>query len=343
MIGLVIARLAMLIGLFVSTGLLVDVYGPGAASCSYGGCDDVLHSSWSKPLGIPLPLLGFFYFSTLLVLSLLQGERPALLFRTLAILGAAGGVGLIVVQAVVLHQICPYCLVVDSAAMAIALSILTGFNSGPLPANNKWMVFGWITTGLLLASAGGAFWFYTRKYEPPQQIVDMIDPERVTIVAIGNPRCGHCRYMHGVLDRIEQDLGKRVKRVTIMLPTPDKPEGKPVTRALQCLRKQNLEQAFLGYLFRLDNGDIPADDCESVAVRLKAKMPEYDSCIVDPNLDDLVGEEEKWLKKATPRGIPAVWIDGELQIGLKGLPRAQMAVDQAFLKREFRESHKIKR
>lgn len=336
-----IARLAMLAGLLVSSGLLFEILGPGAVSCAHGGCDDVLHSQFSRPLGIPLPVFGVVYFASLLGLSLGWGETTARFYRLVSILGAVGGASLFLVQALVLHRICPYCLIVDCAAMAVAMANLIGFSTGPLPRSSKWVNASWVTIGLMVAAMGGTFWTLTRRYEPPVELVQLIDPRRVTIVEIGNPRCGHCRYMHQVINRLESDFGDSIVRYTFLLPTIGKPEGREIARTVACARKQHRERKMFDSLFLLENGDLSSSDCRILATERECVMSDFESCMMDPETEKLVDSESAWLKRATPRGIPAVWIDGQLQVGLKGLSPTDKAIRLALKERAWRQETKI--
>src|SRR5262245_50854116 len=110
-------RVLALGGLAVSAWLLLETLAPGGAGCGHGGCDAVLRSTWARPLGIPLPTAGLLLFASLLGLSLAPGRLPARCLWALALAGAVGGTGLILVQGLVLQQFCPFCLVADTSAL----------------------------------------------------------------------------------------------------------------------------------------------------------------------------------------------------------------------------------
>ena len=80
-----------------------------------GGCEQVLTSKYSHPLGLPLPLLGIAYTSLIIVLGLLANHYP--LFRRLLTwllgMGAVFSLIFLSIQFLVLKAICQYCLTVD--------------------------------------------------------------------------------------------------------------------------------------------------------------------------------------------------------------------------------------
>jgi uncharacterized membrane protein len=330
---LIAARLATVIGIAVCSGLVVETLASGSASCGHGGvCDEVLNSAWGRPGGVPLPMVGLGLFVTMLGLSLSRGQGPARLFRLLALAGGVGGVGLVVVQAVILRRYCPFCLVVDGAAVCAALSALRGDTPGSIVEKGKWVAPTWFAAGLLGAIVGGTLWLVARPVEPPAQLLALSRPDRVTIVEIADFRCGHCRVMHRVLDMLEAEMGDRVHRVCLIVPTPDRPEGREVSRALQCARQQGRERAMIDRLFA---GPYPTPErCRQAAAALNFSLPPFDACLAGTAVDGERDDELAWLDAASPRGVPAVWMDGRLLDGVRGLEKMRAAAARAERRRE---------
>src|SRR5262245_16861898 len=109
--------LAAAIGLAASGLLLVDYSGAASLCGPGGGCDVVKASAWAHPLGVPLPVLGVAFFALLLFLS----ARTSRFTRPVALIGGATGVLLLGVQLFLLRAVCPYCAVVDAAAILAAV------------------------------------------------------------------------------------------------------------------------------------------------------------------------------------------------------------------------------
>lgn len=91
-------------------------------------CDEVLSSSGSKWLGIPVSLLGALTYAGILALvwpAVLLGGWVMTGLLTLAMMAAGAGVWFIGTQAIVVEHFCLYCLVVHACGLAICtLSVL---------------------------------------------------------------------------------------------------------------------------------------------------------------------------------------------------------------------------
>lgn len=125
------AALLSLAGLFVSLYLYLYKLGYiGTLSCGTGGCEKVQFSSYSKFLGIEVPLLGLVGYAALLGLSILALQQPGRarwpgLLRVLSAGGVAFSVYLTYVELFVIHAICRWC--VGSAVIILLLFIATLF------------------------------------------------------------------------------------------------------------------------------------------------------------------------------------------------------------------------
>ncbi len=125
------AALLSLAGLFVSLYLYLYKLGYiGTLACGTGGCDKVQFSSYSKFLGIEVPLLGLVGYAALLGLSILALQQPGsarwpVLLRLLTGGGVAFSVYLTYVELFVIHAICRWC--VGSAVIILLLFIATLF------------------------------------------------------------------------------------------------------------------------------------------------------------------------------------------------------------------------
>jgi uncharacterized membrane protein len=84
--------------------------------CSFGGCNSVLKSKFSKTFGINNFLLGIFYFLIIGVLVYLNKEK---FLKILSILGAFFALYFIIIMFFVLKEICYYCLIIDFSAIMI--------------------------------------------------------------------------------------------------------------------------------------------------------------------------------------------------------------------------------
>jgi uncharacterized membrane protein len=103
-----------LIGLSFSLFLYLNK--PDSSFCTFGGCNSVLTSKFSKTLGIDNSILGIFYFLIVGILSYLNKEK---FLKILSTVGAIFALYLIFVMLFILKEICYYCLIVDLSAIII--------------------------------------------------------------------------------------------------------------------------------------------------------------------------------------------------------------------------------
>jgi uncharacterized membrane protein/protein-disulfide isomerase len=323
---LTVVRCLAVAGLTVCAGLLVET--PGGGVCERtGGCGDVLKSAWARPLGVPLPAVGLALFAGLLWLSLVPGTWPARLLGGLALLGGLGGLGLVLVQGLVLDRFCPFCLVVDSLAMAAALLLArAALGRQALPRCGQVVTLLWLAGGLLGAAAGaGTPLVYAQVADaPPPELLALRHPSRVTIVEIGDLHCRHCKVTHGILNRLDEMLGDRVHRVCIVVPAAEDDEGRSTAQAVRCARRQGRERAMIDNLFA--DPESAGKGCRGLARQLGLSLPAFEACLADPAVVQEVDHELAWAEAASRRGLPSVWVDNRLFAGVHGLGKMHEAI-----------------
>lgn len=104
-------------GFFDSAYLAIVHYKNIIPPCTLArGCETVLTSQFSVILGIPIALLGSIFFLTLIFLLLLKSFNY---FKLLILLGVAVSIVLFIIQALILHAFCQYCLLSEAIILAI--------------------------------------------------------------------------------------------------------------------------------------------------------------------------------------------------------------------------------
>jgi len=91
-------------------------------------CDDVLRSPWSRVVGVPVSLLGFAVYFSILLTSWWMSSRPThrqsdwarLSFFMLVTLAAGSAVWFLFLQLFVMGKICPFCMMIHACGMLIA-------------------------------------------------------------------------------------------------------------------------------------------------------------------------------------------------------------------------------
>lgn len=120
------AGLVALAGIGVAGYLTWTHYSNSTVICVRGrGCETVQHSSYSEIAGIPVALLGLIAYSAVLALVVWDHPLARLAAATIALVGVAFGVYLLVVQLFVIDAICVWC-VANDVVIAPALALVTG-------------------------------------------------------------------------------------------------------------------------------------------------------------------------------------------------------------------------
>ena len=119
------AGLAALAGIGIAAYLTWVHYDEGALVCvAGGGCETVQQSSYAEIAGLPVALLGLVGYAIVLGLIVWDTPYARLGAASLALIGLAFSVYLLVLQLFVIDAVCVWCLAND-VLIAPALAVLT--------------------------------------------------------------------------------------------------------------------------------------------------------------------------------------------------------------------------
>ncbi len=187
-VTLSIAWVPSVVGLVVSVYLFgLDLFGGSAVCLGASGCDAVRSSVFGRILGVPVSAVGTLFFGAALVLCWMRSTWRDQPLRYLAAAGAGTAVVFVVLQFVVIRAICPYCLVAELAAFALAYLVLKG-----VPPAER------LRAGLVTVVAAGAL-LATYAMAPPPQARPGYGFDLARHLAesgdvfYGAYWCGHCR------------------------------------------------------------------------------------------------------------------------------------------------------
>jgi len=118
-----LSRLLSLIGLGISCYLAYTYLNDQAPVCLAGlhGCQKVEQSSYARPAGIPMPLLGVIGYLALFVTACLPGARARAIGMVLTVCAIATSLCLTYLEVEVIHALCYWCL---SSATCAALHVV---------------------------------------------------------------------------------------------------------------------------------------------------------------------------------------------------------------------------
>lgn len=335
-------RIAALVGLAVSSALLVDYVRPAVYCADRGaGCDLVRHSHYAYPLGIPLPLLGVGYFTVMLGLSL--GGRAVRLRQALALFGAMGalaGLTFVGIQGAVLRAWCLYCLAVDGSALVAGLMALSlRRDVGPTPDRPAVATRGARLTvvGALLAATLPLGWGLSRPVAaPPGPVVAETVPEVIqreqrsgvaTIVEFVDFECPFCRRQQEALAPLLHEYGGRVRLVRKNVPLSFHEHARDAARTACCADEQGRGDRVAEALFTA--ADLTPDGCARVAQQAGLDMDLYRSCLASQRPDAALERDRNDARAANVSGLPTLWIGRERFEGLQTAEAVRASIDRA--------------
>lgn len=316
----VLAIAIMLVGLAASAASLADSLEAAPAFCAESGCAAVRTSAWAKPLGVPLPVVGIAFFSSLLAFSLFDFARAR---RAVAIAGAVGAIGLVGLQAFVIGAWCKLCLVADLSALSIGVLALMPRAWSPLP---RALAFGAGALGTLAIAAPLALSGGTPPAPPappagagvPAVIAREQVAGRVTIVDFIDFECPFCRMLHGRLTAaIDQatKAGVDVRVVRKMVPLAKHPGALPAAIAWCCATNQGKGDAMAEALIAAPTSSLTTDGCEKLAAQIGCDMDRYRRDAASPATKARIDRDVADARAAGVGSLPTVYIGATPFVG----------------------------
>lgn len=310
-----VAGVAALAGLASSAALLAPYVvargfcGPG------GGCDKVAHSAYATLFGIPRALLGVIAFAMVLLVVVIGGNVVRRLAPWIGAVMAVEGVHLFLIQALVLHAFCKFCLVVDAASLVIGVALYLEYRATREDSRRR---FAPVRLGLasvvvfvspLLLALG-----------QPKVVRSSIAPEPTPVVAgkkvlreFVDLECPYCRLTHV---SVKKALASRpdivVERHHVPLGMHE--HAKEAAIAACCAGEQGKEEEFIDALVSKEQApDTPT--CRLVALQLSLDMTKYDACRTSAAPLKRLEDDAKLADKLKVEGLPTLDLEGERHVG----------------------------
>lgn len=328
-------RIVALIGLGASVLLLGEYMGEPSSLCGPGGgCDQVRQSTWARPLGVPLPVLGILYFALAFSVSVVPGFRRVRL--PLAALGAAAGAAFLWIQGFEIGAFCAFCVVVDACALALGgLALALARQPAPRPAPVRWALHASLLVAVSAASLGLHWLGPRRPPEPPspdgmpEAVAALQRPGVVTVVEFLDFQCPACRAQHARFAAVLPDYGGRVRVVLKHLPLPQHPFAEPAARAHVCAERQGAAsgKAMADALFavgRPDAGTLPA-----LVARLGLDAGRFAACLESPATSRRLRRDRADAEAAGVAALPTFWIAGEPFQGVQDVETLRSSIERA--------------
>lgn len=331
-----LVRLFTLVALAASAALFVDYtsYSPAFCTGVDSGCGAVRASGYGYLLGaIPVPLVGLIGFGAVLIVSLLPagGLRKRLL-APLAVGGAAMGILLFALQALVIRRFCEYCVATDISSLAIGVFAVLhrrAISSAP-PDQNRELVARWSWAALGgLAIAAPLVWPHVRPAPPvPAGIRAFYVPGKINVVEFADFECPFCRGLAPRLKKVMNSYPGRVNFVRLNLPLERiHPQARGAARAQVCAAEQGKGKQMADALFEAK--ELSTKDNRRIAVGMGLDMNRFDKCVADPATDKRIDQQGKILREAGFSGLPTTYVGAHKVVGAQPDDVFRKAFEQA--------------
>jgi uncharacterized membrane protein/predicted DsbA family dithiol-disulfide isomerase len=331
-----LVRLFTLVALAASAALFVDYtsYSPTFCTATNSGCGAVRASGYGYLLGmIPVPLAGLIGFGAVLVVSLLPagGLRKRLL-APLAVGGAAIGLLLFALQALVIKRYCEYCMAADASSLLIAVFAVLhrqAIAGTPSDQNREHMArWSWAALGGL-AIAAPLVWPHVRPEPPvPADIRAFYVPGKINVVEFADYECPFCRGLAPRLKQVMSAYPGRVNFVRLNLPL-DRihPQARDAARAQVCAAEQGKGEEMADALFEAKELSLKAN--RRIAVGMGLDMDRFDKCVADAATDKRIDQQGKLLRDAGFSGLPTTFVGADKVVGAQPDDVFRKAFEQA--------------
>lgn len=311
--------LITLIAMATSVAIAVDYYRPSPTYCGFGaGCDEVIHASVGRVLGVPLPVFGIVSFGTFYGIAL-RGERSMRLLGPMALFAGGAGALLVGVQVVGLGRTCPLCLIVNACGMALAATEI-GFPASNCAAiRRRWP---WLAAACVAMAAPIVWPIVSPAPEVPSVVRDQWT-DQIDVVEITDFQCQHCRDAEPVLAAF---LGEnpRLRFVRLVSGVDGGAKAKKAAAAYRCAEAQGRGERMAAALFA--TRDYSSQNCEA-AFGIDLDGSAFRACLSSVTAaDDKVGAA---MRDSGIRGLPAVWIEDQLVLGVPSIEALRAALRRA--------------
>lgn len=320
--------------LVASTLLLVDYVKPAPVFCDpEGGCGAVRRTVFARPLGVPLPAIGLAGIFGLALAALVPGRSARRVQAIAGALGAFVALGLLGVQ-LRLQTFCPYCVVVDGAAVLLgALSIARLRRGWDPPPGRTPAVAGALTLLAAIAAPVAVGQLRKPKLAVPAPIAEELERTprgQITLVDFADFECPFCRMTHAELAPLLAERKGKVRVARKHVPLRMHPHAMDAARAGCCGETLGKGEEMADALFKAE--DLSPEGCEKLAKEIGLDVAAFRDCVKAPATAARIDKDREAFKAAKGHGLPTLWIEGTKLEGAQDRASLAAALDAAILR-----------
>lgn len=329
-ITVVVAALALV----ASAILLVDYVRPAPVFCdAAGGCAKVRTTVFARPLGIPLPAIGLAGMLAVALAALVPGRRARVVQAALSLVGGCVAVGLLGVQAR-LGVLCPFCAIVDTSAVALAILALVRLKTQWDPPAGR-LVPGAVVVGLLAAIGVPVAVGARLRVLPgglPAPIAEEIKQTprgKVTVVDFVDFECPFCRMTHKEIAPVLASHASKLRLARKHVPLRMHPHALDAAKAGCCGETLGKGEEMADALFNAPLDQLTPAGCEALAKAQGLDVDRFRACVNDPATMARIERDKQAFHASGGHGLPTIWIDATMLEGAQDRASFEKTLDGA--------------
>jgi predicted DsbA family dithiol-disulfide isomerase len=275
-------------------------------------------------------MVGVIGFTVLLGFTLGLPRRWA--FRGLlaaATIATVSGAGLFALQAFVLNRFCPWCVVVD--VLAVAIAVPTWLLARSLKTAKTVTLLLRPPVVACFAFAAGmvpVLWPHFRPATPvPAVLATLQDPERTTLVEFVDLQCPHCRALYPTLEQLRREYGDKIRIRRFHVPHSTHPISYQAARLIECA--STAEQAYELERALFETSLFTERSVREAAHRVSITDAQMKRCWSDPASARAVQAHIELYRRVGRFGLPTTFVAGERITGAASAAFYRAAIARA--------------
>jgi protein-disulfide isomerase/uncharacterized membrane protein len=339
-------NLVLAVALGASAILLVDYVRHAPVFCDVsGGCQAVKATIFARPFGIPLPAIGIAGLFGIGLTALIPGRGARIAQAAFAIPAGAFALLLLAVQAH-MGTFCPFCVVVDTMTVAVAIASIVRLVTGWDPPSGR-LIPGLAATAMIACVGAPIGVGWTLKPHPkpppvalgpiPQPIADemKLAGAKVSVVDFVDFECPFCRMTHADLEPVLAQHKDKVRLVRKHVPLRIHAHAMDAARAGCCGESLGRGAELADALFHAPPEELTPEGCEKLAQEQGLDLEKFRACVRDPATQARIESDRATFRAVQGHGLPTIWVDGTKLEGAQDGQELAAALDAALHARQL--------
>jgi protein-disulfide isomerase len=266
--------------------------------------------------------------------ALVPGRHARIVQASLATVGGLSALFFLGVQAK-MNVLCPYCAVVDGAALGLSALSVARWRAGWDPPPGR-AIPGAAVVGIVVAVGAPLLIGFQRRVIPtdlPPPIAEEMKRTgsgKVTVVDFVDFECPFCRMTHTELAPVLEQRKAKVRLVRKHVPLQRiHKHAMDAARAGCCGESLGKGDEMADALFKAPAEELTPEGCEKLAKENGLDVERFRACVRDPATVARIERDKEAFRAAKGHGLPTIWVDGARLEGAQEADTLASTIDAA--------------